>query len=104
MTTAPWIPSDTFGTRLLLVRKEKGLSVEQAAKLCGVAQPTWSTWERGAHPRDLVRAVRDISQALGVDQQWLMWGGALAEAGSAADVRKRSVQGVPAAGEYDAAA
>lgn len=79
MTTQAWIPTDTFGSRLLLVRRQKGMTVEVAAKLCGVAQPTWTTWENGAKPRDHVGAVRKISEALGVDRDWLMWGGPLTD-------------------------
>lgn len=76
--TATWIPTDTFGARLLLLRKQKGLTVEQAAKVCGLATPTWTTWENGAHPRDFIRAVSRISEHLGVDRDWLTWGGPLA--------------------------
>jgi transcriptional regulator with XRE-family HTH domain len=73
-----WIPADTFGARLLLIRRQKRMTVEAIAKACGVAHPTWTTWENGAHPRDVVGAVQKISDALGVDRDWLMWGGALA--------------------------
>lgn len=82
MTTQAWIPADTFGTRLLIARKQKGLTVERVAKLCGVAHPTWTTWENGAHPRDLVGAVSRIASALEVDRDWLMWGGPLTPGGS----------------------
>lgn len=77
MTVQAWIPADTFGTRLLIARKQRGLTVEGVAKACGIAHPTWTTWENGAKPRDLVTAVHKISAALGVDRDWLMWGGAL---------------------------
>lgn len=70
----PWIPGDTFGSRLLRVRKEKRLTVEAVAKLCGVAHPTWTTWENGSMPRDLAGTVQKIAVALGVDRDWLMWG------------------------------
>lgn len=77
MTTEAWIPTDTFGTRLFIIRKQRELTVEAVAKICGVAQPTWTTWEKGAHPRDLVGTVRKIAEALDVDRDWLMWGGPL---------------------------
>lgn len=70
----PWIPKDSFGLRLVMVRRQLGLTVEQAAKATGMAHPTWSTWERGALPRDMVKAVSQIAAALGVNQEWLMWG------------------------------
>lgn len=78
MAAGTWIPPDTFGTRLLLARKGRGFTVEQAARACGIAQPTWTTWENGARPRDLVQAIAKISVALDVDRDWLMWGGPLA--------------------------
>lgn len=73
-TTETWIPSDSFGSRLLRVRKEKGLTVEAIARNCGVAHPTWTTWENGAKPRDILAAAQKISDATGVDLNWLLWG------------------------------
>lgn len=69
-----WVPSDTFGSRLYLIRREKRLTVEQAAKAAGLAPATWSTWEAGAKPRDLVTVVQKINSALGADRDYLMWG------------------------------
>lgn len=77
MTTGTRIPADTFGHRLLLLRKEMGLTVEAVSRMCGVAHPTWTTWENGAKPRDLVGAVVKISEATGYDRDWLMWGAAV---------------------------
>lgn len=73
-TTEAWIPQDSFGSRLLLLRREKHMTVEQIAKLCGIAQPTWTTWENGARPRDFLTAVTKIVDATGVDRDWLLWG------------------------------
>lgn len=89
MSAEAWIPTDTFGTRLFIIRKEKRLTVEAIAKLCGIAHPTWTTWENGAKPRDIVTAIEKISAALGVDKQWLMWGGPLTD-GSGSDFRRSS--------------
>jgi len=76
MSAETWVPADTFGSRLYSVRRELGLTVEEAAKRAGVAHPTWSTWERGASPRDKAEAVRKIAEAFpGLDRDWLMWGG-----------------------------
>ncbi len=69
-----WVPRQTFGIRLILIRRELGFTVKQAAERCGIHYATWSTWENGAKPADLVRAVTDIANALGVDRDWLMWG------------------------------
>jgi transcriptional regulator with XRE-family HTH domain len=73
-TNEPWVPTQTFGTRLLLVRRELGVTVKEAATKCGIHYATWSTWENGSKPSDMVRVVDDISTGLGVDRQWLMWG------------------------------
>ncbi len=69
-----WVPTTDFGTRLLLARKHIGLTVREAASRSGVHYATWSTWERGARPADMAAEVNKISQALGVDRAWLMWG------------------------------
>lgn len=73
-TAETWIPEDTFGSRLLLLRRHRHMTVEQIAKLCGIAQPTWTTWENGARPRDFLKAVQKITAATGVDRNWLLWG------------------------------
>jgi transcriptional regulator with XRE-family HTH domain len=83
MSDTGWRPTDSFGTRLLLVRREKQLSVEVASATVGVKQASWSSWERGTQPRNIVNVVSKISDGLGVDRDWLMWGGALTPAGSA---------------------
>jgi transcriptional regulator with XRE-family HTH domain len=70
-----WVPSDTFANRLVLVRRELGLSVKEAAVRAGIHYATWSTWENGRKPADMVAVVDAISAQLGVDRTWLMWGG-----------------------------
>lgn len=77
LPTETWVPDDTFGARLVLLRRTLGLTVEQVAKLSGIPHPTWSTWENGAKPRDMAAKVRQIAEATNCDQNWLMWGGAL---------------------------
>lgn len=69
-----WVPRDTFSNRLVLVRREQGLSVKEAAARCGIHYATWSTWENGRKPADLAGVVTSISLGLGVDRDWLMWG------------------------------
>lgn len=73
----PWVPRDNFATRLLLVRRELGLTVKEAAAKCGVHYATWSTWENGRKPADMAEVVSQIAEGLGVDRYWLMWGGSL---------------------------
>ena len=73
----PLVPRDTFALRLIALRIELGLTVEEAATKCGLKYQTWSTWERGAIPRRQGAVVAAISLALGVDRDWLMYGGPL---------------------------
>lgn len=78
MSTQPqWVPEDTFGARLVLLRRQLGMSVEDMAIACGQKPATWSTWERGASPRGMAAVVASISLATGVSRDWLMWGGPL---------------------------
>lgn len=73
------IPIDTFAARLMLVRMHAGyLTINEAAERCGLNYGSWSNWERGKQPRDLLGVVQAISENLGVDRDWLMWGGPLA--------------------------
>lgn len=84
MATAwvPTPPTGTFADRLRLLRfLLGGLSVEQAAKLCGQPVATWRTWEHGARPRNPERVAsvaRIASPLLAEDEStvrdWLMWG------------------------------
>lgn len=76
MNTSSWVPPDTFADRLLRVRKARKLTVDKAASSAGVSAATWSTWERGAHPRDLLDVVQRVSEGLDVSRDWLLWGAA----------------------------
>ena len=81
-TTSPaWVPADTFGHRLLLLRVQLGLTAEEISDLCGVARPTWLTWEKGTKPRDFEAVVQRIVDATSVDRTWLAFGGTLAPRG-----------------------
>lgn len=72
--TGAWIPANTFASRLVLVRRELGLTVKDAATRCDLHYATWSTWENGRKPGDMAAVVSAISKGLGVDRTWLMWG------------------------------
>lgn len=61
----------------MMLRKELGLTTEQAADRCGLNRATWQTWEHGASPRNMAAVVAAITLATGVDRDWLMWGGPL---------------------------
>ena len=78
--THGWVPDDTLASRLVLVRRQCGLSQRAAAELCGLTFREWQSLEDGRAARGLDVKVRAISQALGVDRDWLMWGGALRDA------------------------
>lgn len=71
----PWVPTESFGDRLVLVRRHVGnISTEEAAARAGLKAPTWNTWENGASPRNMAEVVAKIHDAFGVDRDWLMWG------------------------------
>jgi hypothetical protein len=75
------IPSDTFSMRLVIVRHFAGrLSIEQAASQAGINPEAWRRWEDGARPRDLIEVTSAISEAYGIDLNWLMFGGPLTPA------------------------
>lgn len=72
------IPVDTFAGRLKLTRLHAGdLTIMEAAERCGLLNQSWSNWERGSHPRDLLDVAATISEELDVDFDWLLRGGAL---------------------------
>jgi transcriptional regulator with XRE-family HTH domain len=79
------IPADTFEARLMLARLHAGrLSIRKAADRCGFGHESWSGWERGRLPQDKAEVARVVSERLGVDLDWLLWGGQLAP-----EVRRR---------------
>lgn len=78
-TYDPWRPTDTLGARLVLVRREKHLTQRAAAERCGISFGAWQSMEDDRSPRDLLDKVQRICTALGVDRDWLLWGGALGQ-------------------------
>ncbi|SRR6266540_416472 len=72
------VPADTFAARLLLARHHAGrLSQREAAERCGLNYASWSNWEEGKRPRDLLDIVGRVSAELGIDFNWLLLGGPL---------------------------
>lgn len=69
-----WVPADSFGSRLIQLRRAMGLGQKEMALRCGYNDRTWNTWERGAVPRKLNEVVDAIHRATGVRRDWLMWG------------------------------
>lgn len=96
MSTQPtekWIPRDTLATRILLVRTQLGLSQREAAARTGIPYGSWQSMEDGRSPRDLAAKVAAVSLALGVDRDWLMWGGPLANENGPTPGERRSGDG-----------
>ncbi len=73
-TEEPWVPADSFATRLIHLRHHLGLTQAQAAKACGLDDGSWSNWERGSRPRAKDEVVEAIARATGCSRDWLMWG------------------------------
>lgn len=76
-STDPWRPQDTLGARLVLVRRQLGLSQRAAAEQAGIGFGAWQSMEDDRSPRDLLDKVQRICTTFGVDRDWLLWGGAL---------------------------
>lgn len=73
-----WVPTDSLANRMALVRRERKLSQRAAAETCGLTFGEWQGIEDGRNTRRIDMKVRQIAMALGVDRDWLMWGGPLA--------------------------
>ncbi len=74
-TQEEWIPTDTFGARLALVRNKLGMNQAEAAFLCGIPKQSWRRWELGQRPHDERAVARKIADGTGVDYRWLREGG-----------------------------
>jgi hypothetical protein len=79
-TSHGWVPEDTLAHRLVLVRRHLGITQRVAAERCGLTFGEWQGIEDGRAVRSLDVKVSAISAALGVDRDWLIWGGPLAAA------------------------
>lgn len=87
------IPIDTFAARLILARHDAGqLSQRDAAERCGLNYASWSNWEGGMRPRDLIDVVEQIATGLGIDRDWLLFGGSLAKPGPRVGRRIRPIR------------
>jgi transcriptional regulator with XRE-family HTH domain len=74
------IPADTFSNRLLLARKLAGLTIREAAAQTGLNYGSWSNWENGKRPLDILDICQKIASQLDIDFDWLLLGGPLAGA------------------------
>jgi transcriptional regulator with XRE-family HTH domain len=69
---------DSFGNRLKLARAHAGhLSIREAADRCDIGRGAWTNWERGARPADIIEVAAVVACRLGVDRDWLLFGGPL---------------------------
>lgn len=75
----PWRPADTLAARAVLVRRQLGLSQREAAIRTRIGYGTWQGMEDGRAVRHVDQVVTAISDAFGVDRNWLMWGGPLSD-------------------------
>ncbi len=89
-----WIPTDTFGARLALIRQRFGWNVVEAAEACSLNDETWRQWEKtGRTPRNVFDVARKIADATGCDYDWLVVGGDLARSRWAAPAALRILPG-----------
>ena len=91
VNTAPaveqaWVPQDTVGARLALVRQHMRWNVTEAAEACGVTPNSWRNWEADKSPRDWPRTAVKISRVTGCDYRWLVGGGELRAMGYNHDI------------------
>lgn len=87
------IPADTFGVRLMLVRAHAGhITVKEAADRSGLNYGSWSNWERGKMPRDVVDVVDAVAEAFDIDRDWLLRGGPLTSTSRIRKVRFASIR------------
>ena len=80
--TEPWVPADTWGSRIAQVRQHLGWNIKEAAQECGLSAESWRQWEKlGTRPRDQEVVAEAISKATGCSYVWLMVGAAALRTG-----------------------
>lgn len=78
-TNHSWRPSDSLANRFRLVRADLGLTQKEFGDIVGIPPHQIQTIEDGKAGRHLDVKVKKIALALGVDRDWLMWGGSLGD-------------------------
>ncbi len=73
---AGWVPADTFGARLALLRQSMGgWNVKKMADYCGLNDQTWRSWEAGSSsPQDFEKVADQIAESTGCNRVWLVAG------------------------------
>jgi transcriptional regulator with XRE-family HTH domain len=74
------IPADTLSNRIVLARRLAGLTIEEAAEITGLGKSSWANWENGMRPQRETDVIQTIAEHLGIDRDWLMFGGPLTPA------------------------
>ena len=74
MTAATWIPEETFGDRINLLRRRKKITTREMAEVLGCSQKAIVYWEHGSVPKNMRQIVLKLSNEYHVDPIWLMWG------------------------------
>ena len=72
-----WVPGDSLAVRVAVVRTTLGMNRVDFAKHCGLIRDSIQSMELGKQVRNLEEKVQAISDATGVDRDWLMFGGPL---------------------------
>lgn len=67
LTQAPQTVSESFGSRLQRLRKERGFTLAQLAERLGVSKPTVWAWEKGK-ARPLESRIAAIAEVFGVPE------------------------------------
>lgn len=70
-----WVPTDTWGARLAIVRQKMGWNYTEAGKECGINATSWHNWEDGGGCRQMHRIAHKIARRTGVSFTWLVAGG-----------------------------
>lgn len=79
-----WRPADTLGARLVLLRRELGLSQREAAARAGISFSQWQGLEDDDREvRGVLDKISRIVDTFEVDRDWLLWGGRLEPRGAA---------------------
>lgn len=69
-----WVPEDSFGGRLALIRQAMHWNVKEAAEECGLNDQSWRNWEAGGRCRDLIAVGEAIAGTTGIDLAWIVMG------------------------------
>lgn len=72
MRSGPYTDCD-IGKRIKNMRKRRGLTQADFARMIGVTRPTVISWERGVTV-PVLYTLRRLSETLGVTLEWLMEG------------------------------